>query len=675
MLLACACIFVSQLSAQNSAPAPQTQTPAQAAQTPEPAAPHGKVLYQSHGDAPASPDQQQAQPAEAAKQVPPSATAQLTDADRAAFSITRYDLDLRIVPATSRLTGRARLTLHNASENPLPRIALQISSTLTWESASVQGSVLPVSQHLLDTDADRTGRARELILTLPKPLAPGESLTLDTFYSGTIGANGERLERLGASSSQALEMDWDAINSDGIALRGFGNVLWFPIAAPQLFLQDGTLVPAVGRERLEHATTPVSLRLSVEFSGEAPTAAYFCGRRQPFAALHDNADAPIAFGSGIATATFPAEPIGPRPLSLFVIAQPESMIAPLPAPSSVQGKQGASGPPMLAVESTDDSELPRLAQSAERVAPLIQQWFGPHPLTALTVIDHAGQPFEDGPLLVAPVGTLAASTSTPLLAHSLTHAWVQTGQPWMDEGLAEFVSLLWTEHEKGRDAAVAQLDSIMQPVAAADTLSDAAANANPDDSASSSSSENSVVGQPLIAAYDELFFRRKAAAVWWMLRDIAGEQPLQLALSAWRTQKPSNHSAEAQAQAFEALLEKTSGKDLAWFFNDWVLHDRGLPSLSIVDVTPRQLPAGTGHGQSWLVAVTVHNAGAAVVEVPLVIRSGTLSTTKRIRVPGLSNTTERVVVESAPTEVILNDGSTPEAGPSTHTRTVVIHQD
>ena len=227
------------------------------------------------------PDQQQAQPAEAEKQVPPSATAQLTDADRAAFSITRYDLDVRIVPATSRLTGRARLTLRNASENPLPRIALQISSSLTWESASVQGSVLPVAQHLLDTDADRTGRARELILTLAKPLAPGESLTLDTFYSGTIGANGERLERLGASSSQALETDWDAINSDGIALRGFGNVLWFPIAAPQLFLQDGTLVPAVGRERLEHAATPVSLRLSVEFSGEAPTAAYFCGRRQP----------------------------------------------------------------------------------------------------------------------------------------------------------------------------------------------------------------------------------------------------------------------------------------------------------------------------------------------------------------------------------------------------------
>lgn len=671
LLVACAGLLSSQLAAQSSPPAPQTQTPAPSQQ--QPATPHGKVLYQSHGDAPATPEQQQPA-AESGKQAPPSSAPQLTDADRSAVRITRYDLDIRLVPANSQLTGRAKMTVRNASENPLPRIALQISSTLTWQSVSVQGSVLPIAQHLLDTDADHTGRARELIVTLPKPLAPGDTLSMDAFYSGTIVANGGRLERLGAASAQALQTDWDSITADATALRGFGNVLWFPVAAPQLFLQDGTLVPAIGRERLEHADTPVSLRLSVEYDGEAPTAAYFCGRRQPLAALHDSADAPVAYGSGIATATFPVESIGPRPLSLFVIAQPESMIAPLPSPSSGSSSSSAGRAPMLAVESTDDHALPLLAQSAQRIAPLIQQWLGPHPLTALTIIDRAGQPFEDGPLLVAPVGTLAASTSAPLLAHSLTHAWVQTGQPWMDEGLAEFFSLLWIEREHGREAAVTQLGAIMQPVATADTLSDSGAN-SPTGTASSSTAQSATVGQPLIAAYDELFFRRKAAAVWWMLRDIIGEQPLQLALSAWRTQKPSHDSAEAQAQAFAALLEKTSGKDLSWFFNDWVLHDRGLPALSIVDVTPRELPAGTGHEKGWLVAVTVHNAGAAAAEVPLVVRYGEFSTTKRIRVAGLSNTTERILVQSPPTEVVVNDGSVPEAGPTTHTRDITLHQE
>ncbi len=632
------------------------------------------MLYQSHGDAAASSDQQQPQAANTDQQAPPSAAAQLTDADRSAIRLTRYDLDIRLVPANSQLTGRAKMTIRNASENSLPRLALQISSTLTWQSVSVQGSALPVAQHLLDTDADHTGRARELIVTLPKPLAPGESVAVDAFYSGTIAANGGRLERLGASSTQALETDWDAITPEATALRGFGNVLWFPIAAPQLFLQDGSLVPAIGRERLDHADTSVSLRLSVEFGGEAPRAVYFCGRRQPLKALHDNQDAPVAYGSGIATATFPAEPIGVRPLSLFVLAQPETMLAPIPAPSSSTSSSSASGAPMLAVESTDDGALPLLADSAERVAPLIQQWLGPHPLTALTIIDHAGQPFEDGPLLVAPVGTLAGSTSAPLLAHSLTHAWIQTGQPWMDEGLAEFFSLLWIEREHGRDEAVKQLDAMMQQVASADTLTESVANPA-GESASSSSNQSATVGQPLIAAYDELFYRRKAAAVWWMLRDIVGEQPLQLALTASRTQPASHDSAAVQAEKFEALVEKTSGKDLAWFFNDWVFHDRGLPALSIIDVAPRELPAGAGHDKGWLVAVTVHNAGAAAAEVPLVVRSGEFATTKRIRVPGLSNATERVIMQNPPTEVVLNDGSVPEAGASTHTRTVAVHQE
>jgi hypothetical protein len=629
------------------------------------------VLYQSHGDSPQPAAQQPPATSSTTEQVPADTKAQLTDIDRAAVRITRYDLDIRLTPAESRLTGRARLTIHNASDKPLPRIPLEISSALTWTSASVQGSALPIEQHLLDTDADHTGQARELILTLHNPLAPGESIAVETFYSGTIAPNGGRLERLGVSSSQALQTDWDAITLDATALRGFGNVLWFPVAAPQLFLSDGTLVPAVSRERFDHAATPVSLRLSIEYTGEPPTAAYFCGRHQPLAALHDNADAPIAYGSGIATATFSAEPIGIRPLSLFVIAQPESMIAPLP---SASGAPSSTAPPMLAVETADDRALPLLADSAERVAPLIQQWLGPHPLSALTVIDHSGQPFEDGPLLIAPVASLAGSDSSPMLAHSLTHAWVQTGQPWMDEGLAEFFTLLWVEHERGRDAAINQLNALMQPVAAADNLTDADAAATSSDGASSSSTQAATVGQPLITAYDELFFRRKAAAVWWMLREIAGPQPLQLALTAWRTQPPSHESPEQQALAFEALLEKTSGKDFAWFFNDWVLHDRGLPALSIVDVVPRELPAGSGHDKGWLVAVTVHNAGAAIADVPLVVRAGELSVTRRIRIAGLSNATERVILQSPPTDVTVNDGSTPESGATVHTRTVVVHQ-
>lgn len=157
-----------------------------------------------------------------------------------------------------------------------------------------------------------------------------------------------------------------------------------------------------------------------------------------------------------------------------------------------------------------------------------------------------------------------------------------------------------------------------------------------------------------------------------MLRSIVGDKPLQQALSSWRTQPFSHDDPTIQAIGFEKLLEKTSGKDLSWFFSDWVLRDRGLPDLSIVDVAPRLLPAGKGHDSGWLVAVTVHNAGAPAVEVPLVVRSGTFSTTRQIHIPGFSNATDRILVEAAPTQVILNDGSTPEIRDSTHVRNIVV---
>lgn len=672
---------------------PPSTTEPQKGTTPAPGS-HGQVLFQSHGE-PGTPQSQPAPSTPSSTALPP-----LTDTDRAAVKITGYDLDIRITPATSTLTGRAKLTLSNGGESPLSRIALQISSTLTWQSATLESAQatipLPIAQHHLDTDADHTGQASELIVTLPKPLIPGASLTLDTFYSGTIQANGGRLERLGASPTRALSTDWDAIAPDSIALRGFGNVLWYPVAAPQLFLSDGSLVPAVDKARLADTATGVHLRLSIAYTGDAPVAAYFCGRRQPLAALPDNSDAPVASGTGIATASFPTEPIGFRTLSLFVINQPETMIAPLPGAdasirrfgakplgsSSSTSEPGALSPGtrILAVETNDESSLAPLASSAEHIAPLFEDWFGPHPLSALTLIDHPGQPFEDGPLLVAPLAALATPASAPLLAHSLTHAWVQTGQPWVDEGLAEFFSLLWTEREKGRDEAVAQMDALLQPVVTAETSPaekqtqvETSAAPNASTSSSSQDTETASSGQPLIDASDEIFYRRKAAAVWWMLRDIAGEQPLQLALSAWCTQPARHDSAEKQAQDFEALLEKVSGKDLGWFFDDWVLRDRGLPTLSIVDVTPRLLPAGTGHDSGWLVAVTMRNQGEAGVEVPLILRSGTFSVTKRIHIPGLSSVTYREVIQTAPTEVMLNDGSVPETGAMEHTLAIVAH--
>ncbi len=617
------------------------------------------MLFERHTDDDAAP-----QPTPAITASVPTTDARLSgsalsDEERSAITVTAYDLDARIAPATSQLNVRARLALRNDSAKPLTRVALQISSTLIWQSATLLDAMhtkLFIEQHLLDTDTDHTGKSNELLVTLPEPLQPGKSISLDTFYAGSITADGERLERIGANHQQALLADWDTISPTTIDLRGFGNVLWYPVASPQLFLGDGAkLFQAIGQSRLRGKDTSIQLRLSIEYRGEAPAAVYFCGHRQPLIALPDDPDAPIASGSGVATATFRPESLGFRAPSLFVVNAPETLTAPLSTDAA-----GKPSEDILAVETSEPAILPRLADSAQSLSAPLQKWFGPHPLSALTVLDHEGQPFEDGPLLVAPIASLSSSDASAALTHSLTHAWVQTGQPWIDEGLAQFMALLHTEQQQNRDAATAELHDLLVPLVLAEPAPEAL-------SADAS-------GQPLTSATDELYYRRKAAAVWWMLRSLTSDEALQTALTTLRLQPPSNVSANQQAIDFEHLLEKTSHKDLAWFFADWVLRDRGLPDLTISDVTPRPLPAGKGHDSGWLVAVTVRNDGAAAAEVPLIIRAGTFSTTRPMRIPGLSSVTDRVVVEAQPTQVILNDGTTPEVRSSVHTVNVTVQR-
>jgi hypothetical protein len=177
----------------------------------------------------------------------PDAVVQVTDDERDAITFTGYDLDVHLVPAHARIAVHAGLTVRNDGKAPLTRLALQISSSLVWESFGLRtpAGVMPLTfvQHRINTDADHTGVAREAVVTLPTALAPGAKLALVTIYSGQIVQSAERLERIGAPAEQAAVADWDAISADGTnvqtALRGYGNVLWYPVSSAPGFLGDG----------------------------------------------------------------------------------------------------------------------------------------------------------------------------------------------------------------------------------------------------------------------------------------------------------------------------------------------------------------------------------------------------------------------------------------------------
>jgi hypothetical protein len=646
--------------------ASQAQTAAPPAQFPqpdstEPAPPPGKVLFSRDAD---TPDAQQPDARQTAA-LGPNDPLKVTDAERSALTFTAYDLDVHLTPATAGISARAAVTVRNDGAVPLSRLILEITSSTHWDSFSTAGSPLPFTARLVDTDADHTGQTQEAIVTLRQPLAPGAALTLTALYSGTIAPSANRLERIGAPPNEAAAADWDAIATDGTYLRGFGNVLWYPVAAAPVFLGDGAkLFQSVGATKLRQSSATVRLRLAIEYAGDPPDAAFFCGHRQQLKAISDNPNMPVSQSAGVATAEFGPSPLGFRTPDLFVTATPPNLT-------------GTTANPDLISAVTDHYDaLPAYSAAAAQVEPLLTDWFGVGIKTALTILDHNGQPFEDDALLVRPMRAVEPATLTPSLVHSLTHVWIRSNHAWIDEGLAEFMSLLWTERSKGRDSALAQLQEAAGTLALAEPEVPADESRPPNSSSSSNSSDEpnapapsfSPEGKSLAAATGEVFYRTKAAAVWWMLREIVGDQALKQALQTYRT----NPQLDADPQGIQSAIEKTSHQDLNWFFNDWVYRDRGLPDLSIVNVTPSQLDTSKGVPSGWLVAVDVRNDGYAAAEVPVTVRSGVSTQTQKLRIPGRSSASTRIVFAGNPDQVEVNDGTVPEVRTSVHTRDLVL---
>jgi hypothetical protein len=598
--------------------------------------PQGKVLFNRDQ---ASPNEEHA-----AKTPAASAVVEVSDTERASLTFTSYDLDVHLIPASSQLTGHADFTVKNTGASPLPRLVFQLSSSLHWESFATRtdGHILPLSfvEHTIDTDTDHTGKATEAVVTLSQALQPGSTIVLSSFYSGEVTRSAERLERIGAPLDQAAKADWDQISSEGTALRGFGNVLWYPTSSPPVFLGDGAkLFQTVGLSKLKQSNATVRLRVTIEYVGDAPDSVFFCGRRAQLVSVSENNNVPVSGSPGIATAEFANKQLGFRTPSLFVTDRAATV----------------TDNSLISAVTDHYDAIPSYAAASTKLRPLLADWLGAGPLNMLYILDHEGQPFEDDALLVVPMRASAPDALAPSLAHSLSHAWFSSSHVWLDEGVAQFLSLLWTEQSQGREVAVQHLQ---QEANALDL-------AEPGPAASS---ESGATGQSLIEASDEVYYRTKAAAVLWMLRSIVGDDALKHALQNYREDKQDNDPKE-----FQRVLEKTAKRDLAWFFDDWVYRDRGLPDLSIASVTPRALEKIGDKGAGWLVAIEIKNDGDAAAEVPVTVRSGSLTATQRLRISGRSSASTRIVFEGTPEQVIVNDGTVPEVTASIHTRQLEAH--
>ena len=621
------CLLALAVSAAQNAPQ-QSQPPASpsqsAPQQPAPPQSSGKVIFSRSTDANGETK------TEAAAQLQLAKAPVSTDEERQAVTFTAYNLDVRLRAAEHQIAARAQLTVRNDGKTPLTRIPLEISSTLNWERIRIAGpggnSNAAFEVATLNSDADHTGQLHEAAIALSPPLAPGASIALDVTYSGTIDISAQRLISVGAPEDAALHSDWDRIDTEFTGLRGFGNVAWYPVSAPPVILGDGSrLFDEIGDQKSRMASAHFHLRLTAEFPhGQAPTIALVNGHPVPLA-VTDTETSGIEV-SGVATGESQTAPIGFEAPSLFIATRTSHPGANLTAFTRAE----------------DDAWASSWTLAEKPVTPFLQQWLGEKPRTQLILLDLPDpndQPYETGPLLVTPIKDADPEQLKFTLAHALSHAWLQSPQApplqaWLSEGVPYFMGTLWTEQQYGRTKALEMLEGGRSALTLAEP-----------------ESPGQSPGQPLASASVPTYYRTKAAYVFWMLRDIAGDDALSAAL---RT------GPQATAD-FEAALQSSAKSDLHWFFADWVDADRGLPDLSIESLftSPEQ-------GGNWLTAVHLANAGYAGVDVPVIVRTDTISITQRVQIPARGKTIARIPIHGRPIEVRVNDGSVPETNATVH---------
>jgi len=640
--IAALCLAALPCTAQSTSPQP----------APKSAPPHqGKIIF-SRSDAETTPAQPKAQ-----SPAPPVAQGELAPPQVPQVAFTAFDLDVHLRPADQQIAIRALVTVRNDGVTPLTSIPLQISSSLNWESTRVNAQNIPFQAATVNSDADHTGQLHQASIPLDAPLAPGASLSLDATYSGLIALSAQRLQSIGAPDSLALHSDWDQISLPFTGLRGFGNVVWYPVVSAPVMLGDGArLFDEMGEHKLHLSGARFRLRLTVEFPhGQAPTVALINGHSVPLAITEPagSLDQTQEVAS-VATADSGLTTLGFEAPSLFVAI-----------------RNSHPGPNLTAWNLPEDNvSVEFWTAAATAVTPFLKVWFGPQPRSPLTLLDlpdPEDTPFETGAMLAAPLRE-AGPKANPgalngVLIHALTHAWItfpNSPQPppaWLNEGVAQFISTLWMEKQQGRDAALRSLEADRAALALVEP-------ASPGQSP----------GQPLASATSPVYYRTKAAYVLWMLRDLAGDPALSAALKGTGFSPYINNNEPTRALApegsspspFEKLLEASADHpDLAWFFADWVDADKGLPDLAIDGVFPTRASA-----DNWLVAVNVSNAGYATADVPVTVRSGSGSearfVTQRLRVPGRGKAIQRILIQGKPTEVQVNDGTVPETQASVH---------
>jgi hypothetical protein len=145
------------------------------------------------------------------------------------------------------------------------------------------------------------------------------------------------------------------------------------------------------------------------------------------------------------------------------------------------------------------------------------------------------------------------------------------------------------------------------------------------------------------------------------LRDLVGEDALKSAIGKYGATE------DKDPKYVQGLVEASAKRDLGWFFDDWVYHDRGLPDFRVQSVHPWKTDK-----EVQMITVTLENLGAVGAEVPFTVRCEGNDVSRKLEVRGKSTATLRVELPAPPIEIVVNDGSVPESDLTTNVFKITV---
>lgn len=239
-------------------------------------------------------------------------------------------------------------------------------------------------------------------------------------------------------------------------------------------------------------------------------------------------------------------------------------------------------------------------------------------------------------------GEKGVTTGNGPVVHEIAHQWFGNAvterdwdDVWLSEGFATYFTLLFTEHDAGRDAFVAGLKQSRASVLQL---------------------EQKLPDTPVIhrnlsdmrRVLNGLVYQ-KAGWVLHMLRQEVGTEQFWTAIRQYYARYRNAHASTAELRT---IFEQVSGKQLDWFFAQW-LNRPGVPKVE-----------GTWRYDAVRKAleVTVTQTQAAdpfriKVEVGVVAKAGDLPKTETIELTG-RQATRTIPLDAAPVSVVLDPQTT-----------------